>query len=547
MKCDKCGFEWQDENITACPSCGVPTSSYSGEEIYRRGVAAEREGKYRDAKRHYTTAADMGVPCAAYAVCRTIEASGERRENPDLYEFWLFTAARQDPIATFAYSEYLDRMGDTRASFRYLHAAADMGHTGAMMRLGRYYMHHGNRPGARHYFSRAAANSLRAKVYLFFLGRRRPTCVPTPPEVPDRTVEAYTIGCYALTLGVPHIAFTYLEEAASAAYLPAVESVADMCMRGQGCHRDEQKVQSYLNELGERGKTEAYIRLGDYFMSGALGGTPNPHAAYGYYLRAAEAGDTKAAVTVGDCLYDGEGVERDAETALAWYDRAAASGSAEGASRAQHLREEAQKHASDAALALSEGRDEDALRAYREAARLGHAGAIMAIGDLYLCGRGVRSSAKEAAWYYADAAARGSTKAKYRLACLYLNNHGVRFDRRRARALLETALKEGYTPAVEQLEELKTRERTYLANRMYTLSCVAYHRRDMQEVVRLRTAAARLGHARATFYLACMYDCGDGIPRDSARAALLYERASSLGFDGKARGYYSKYLHRLPR
>ncbi len=547
MKCEKCGYEWRDESLLACPSCDTPLVNYAGEDIYRRGVAAEREGKHKTAARYYAAAADSGVPCAAYAVCRTLEAAGERRENPDLYEFWLFTAAKQDPIATLAYADYLDRMGDARAAFRYLHAAADMGHTGAMVRLGRYYMRHGNRPAARHYFSRASSRSLRARVYLFFLGRRRPTYAPTPPEMPDHTVEAYTVGCYALTLDVPHIAYSCFEEAASASYPPALERAADMCMRGHGCNRDEEKVQSYLNELGEAGKTEAFVRLGDYFVSGALGGTPNTHAAYQYYLRAAKAGNATACVRVGDCLYDGDGVERDAEAALTWYDRASDVGSEEGRIRAARVRSDAEELACHAAEALKEGREEDALRDYREAARLGHTSAISALGDLYLRGIGVKASPREAAWHYADAASRGDTRAKYRLACLYLANHGVRYDKARARALLETALREGYEPAGVKLEEMKARARAYYANKLYSVSCTAYHRRDMAEVVRLRTAAARLGHARATFYLACMYDCGDGVSRDAHRAALLYERAAALGFDGKARGYYSKYLHRLPR
>ncbi len=547
MKCEKCGFEWQDDSIVVCPSCDAPLTTYAGEDIYRRGVDAEREGKHKTAAHHYAAAADRGVPCAAYAVCRTLDACGERKNNPDLYEFWLFTAARQDPIATLAYSEYLERMGDNRGAFRYLHAAADMGHTGAMVRLGRYYMKHGNRPAARHYFARAADRSLRARFYLFFLGRRRPACAPTPPEMPDGTVEAYTLGCYALTLGVPHIAYSYLEEAAAASYLPALERVAEMCMRGQGCTRDEEKVEMYLTALGEAGKTEAYVRLGDYFISGALGGTPNPTAAYGYYLRAAKEGNLAACVTVGDCLYDGDGVEKNAEEALVWYNRAAAGGSEEGAARAAKLCDDAEKLVAAAARAYADGQYETALGGYREAARLGNATAIAAIGDLYLRGCGVKRSAKEAAWHYADAAARGDTKAKYRLACLYLANHGVPFDRARARALLEIALKEGYLPAAAKLEEIKARETAYLARRLYAVSCVAYHRRDIQEVLRLRTAAARLGSGRAAFYLACMYDCGDGVARDDARAKMFFERAVALGFDGKARGYYSKYLHRLPR
>ncbi len=546
MKCEKCGYEWQDVTAVACPSCDAPLPAYAGEDIYRRGVTAEREKKLKAAARFYAAAADSGVPCAAYAVCRTLEASGERRENPDLYEFWLFTAARHDPIATLAYSDYLGRMGDERAAFRYLHVAADMGHTGAMVRLGRYYMRHGNRPAARHYFSRAKG-SIRAKIYLFFLGKNRPAVAPAAPEMPDHTVEAYTLGNYALTLGVPHIAYTYFEEAAAASYLPALEKAADMCMRGSGCTRDEEKVQSYLMELGGAGRTAAFVRLGDYFVSGALGGTPNPVAAYDCYLRAARAGNLAACVTVGDCLFDGDGVERDPEAGLAWYDKAAAGGNQDGVTRAAKVRADAASLVEKARQAVADGRDVEARAYYQDAALLGDTTAISALGDMYLSGRGAEASPKMAAWQYADAASRGDTKAKYRLACLYLINHGVRYNKRRARVLLETALSEGYTPAAAKLEEMKQKERAWYAARLYSLSCTLYHRREAQEAARVRAAAARLGHAKAMFYLACMYDCGDGVPCDRALASQLFEKATALGFDGRARGYLSKYLHRLPR
>ena len=42
-----------------------------------------------------------------------------------------------------------------------------------------------------------------------------------------------------------------------------------------------------------------------------------------------------------------------------------------------------------------------------------------------------------------------------------------------------------------------------------------------------------------------MYDCGDALPKDAARANVLYARAKLLGFDGKETGFYGKYLRGL--
>ena len=68
---------------------------------------------------------------------------------------------------------------------------------------------------------------------------------------------------------------------------------------------------------------------------------------------------------------------------------------------------------------------------------------------------------------------------------------------------------------------------------------------DHASAAKFRYAAAKLGHAKATYLLGCMYDCGDALPKDAARANVLYARAKLLGFDGKETGFYGKYLRGL--
>jgi hypothetical protein len=515
----------------------------AGEDLYARGVTAERQTKYKTAVRCYATAADLGVPCAAYAVCRCMEKSGARQGNPELYEFWLATASRTDPIAAGAYSAYLRRVGDERGALRYLRQAADRGHEDSARKLAVYYLRHGDRPAARYYIRRSSG--FRAACLRLILGREKAVYEPQTPELPDETVELYKAGTYALELELPHIAYSYFEEAAQASYLPAVEKAAEMCMRGHGTERNEEKVQKYLLELGEAGQTEAFIRLGDYFINGIFGSEPNPVAAWKLYQRAAEAGNAEGMVLLGDCLYDGNGVNRDAHAALAWYDRAAKAGSQTGAQRAARMREEALTLYTRAEKNLEQGQCTGALELLNRAAELGHAEANSLLGDCYLGGRGVKASPKRAAEHYRLAAEDGSARAMYRLGTLYLMNMGVRFDARRAQQLLEQAHLGGYHKAEEKLEELKARQEKYLADKLYSLSCVIYHRGDSREAARFRAAAAKKGQPRATYLLGCMYDCGDGVEKDASHAYALYEKARTLGFDGKARGYMSKYLHQL--
>lgn len=545
MVCNKCGYEWRGVMGESCPACGAPSELMAGEDIYARGVTAERETKFKTAMRCYAGAADLGVPCAAYAVCRCMEKSGLRQQKPDLYEFWLFTAARTDAIAAAAYAKYVKRAGDERTWLRYLRQAADMGHDESAMKVAWYYLRHGNRPAARFYLKKESG--IAAAVLLFFLGKNKPACEPHTPDLPDNTVELWNIANYALELELPHIAYTYYEEAADASYLPAIEKAAEMCMQGRGCARNEERVQKYLTELGDLGKPEAYVRLGDYYINGALGGEPNPYAAAEMYRRAAEAGRVGAMVQWGDCLLDGSGVERDSRAALTWYDRAAKEGSQVALGRAARVREKAQELFEGGEKLLRTGEFDGAVKQLTRAAEMGYAEADCLLGDCALAGRGMKASAKAAAEHYRSAAMQGNVRGMYRLGTLYMMNEGVRFDARLAEKLLQAAARGGYAQATEKLEALRARKQKYLARKMYAVSCAIYHRGEHAEAARYRAVAAKMGHGRAAYLLGCMYDCGDGVVKDAEKAREYYELARRLGYDGKAAGMMSKYLHRLPR
>lgn len=539
MKCRECGFEWSGQE-NECPACGakVAVPAVSGEEIYRRAITAEREGKLATAMRSYAAAADLGVPLAAYCVCRCLD----RRENPDLYEFWLMTASFNDPIAAAAYAAYLGRAGDEIASFRMWHRAAEMGSEEARMKLARYYIRHKNRPAARYYLNRVRGNFF-ATVLLFFL-RKKPEYAPKTPEAPDTTVEMYTAGMYAERLGLPHIAFSYYRVAADAAYLPAVERVADMYMKGQGASQDIREVRKYLMQLGAAGKTDAYLRLADYYETGVFEGDPNPSAAVELYRLAAEAGDTRGMVLLGDRLADGSGVAENPEEALAWYAKAASNGSEEGKKRGEKLKRDAETAYRTATDLLASAPDK-AVEQLTFAAKTGHAEALTALGDCYAEGIGTKKNISCAMDLYLRAAEQGNLRALYRMGCLYMQNDGVRFNARLARACLVNARNKGYTPAEEALAALDARRRKYTADKLYAVSCTLYHRGEHAEAARYRYAAAKLNHPRATYLLGCMCECGDGVERDDARAKQLYARALALGFDGRNNGFYGKYLRRL--
>ncbi len=545
MKCNVCGTTWQDISQYSCPECGCMVDATEEEDSYAQGVEAEKQGKYKTATAHYSLSADLGNPLAAYSVCRTMEKSGEKQKDPRLYEFWLSYAAESDVIAAAAYAKYLWQKGDEPKALQYYIWAAERGHEASILRLGKYYFSHGNRPAARYYFDKA--KGFGATFMRLITLKKATSYPPAPPEMPDDTVEVFTTGEYAMGLGLPHIAFFYYERAAEAAYVPAIRKVADMCMQGRGTKRDEDKVVRYLTELGEAGDTDAYIRLGEYFESGLLGGEPDSHIAFEKYMLAANAGDLQGILLVGDFLHDGNGVEKNIQEALLWYERGAKAGSKMAADRIGQIKRKAEGVIETGLLALAAGEGTKAFHSFSCAVEMGNIPALVYLGDCYMTGKGVERNLKTAAHYYEAAAEKGSAFGKYRLGVLYMNNMGVKWNAKKARAYLTEALDGGVSKAQQALELLHKRKQAYLAQKVYSVSCTIYHRGDTAQAAKFRHVATKMGHARAGYLLGCMYDCGDGVAKDSVRAEALHEQARRRGFDGRALGWWGKYLHHLPR
>jgi hypothetical protein len=52
---------------------------------------------------------------------------------------------------------------------------------------------------------------------------------------------------------------------------------------------------------------------------------------------------------------------------------------------------------------------------------------------------------------------------------------------------------------------------------------------DKKYAISWLNTAVTLGHAQATFQLACLYQIGSDVPKDPQKATLLYEQAAKLG------------------
>jgi hypothetical protein len=126
-------------------------------------------------------------------------------------------------------------------------------------------------------------------------------------------------------------------------------------------------------------------------------------------LRAAEAGDHQAEVSVGWRLMTGDGIDIDKTAAVGWLRRAAQAGSAEG----QLYLGVAYQNGDGVACDIVE-----AIRWYREAAAQGHPGAQFNLGNLSRDGEGLRLDRDNARVFFEAAARQGHAGAAYNLAWL---------------------------------------------------------------------------------------------------------------------------------
>ncbi len=188
------------------------------------------------------------------------------------------------------------------------------------------------------------------------------------------------------------------------------------------------------------------------------------------WQRLAERGMARAQNNLGVMYDKGQGVARDARTAVSWFSRSAEGGMAAGQSNLSVMFANGDGVPQD---------DREALAWAARAAERGYAPAQYDLGRMFEQGRGTAADPAQAARWYQQAANQGHTQAQFQLATLYEGGSGLAQDSGAALSWLRQA--------------------------------------------------ADGGHAEAQFALAVRLENGDGIAADPASAVSLYRRAAGQG------------------
>ena len=572
MVCSRCKKEWDfAKSGHLCPDCATPAPlpADEAEEVFRRAVRLEQDGKADEAfplysrlaaaghrpgqeeqarcldegigtARDYARAADgyllaveSGSERAAFRLGRLLLRHPRVGAERGTAAFWLRTAVafgNMDAALLLAGSG--ERCGLSEAErLAFLDIAARGGVPAAIRRLGRAYL-----------FGRGVPKDAGAALWVYGL-LPRPSALrlflirrlfknPTPKEPTVAGLGApaavlFSLGEEARNQGfcttALHLYLLATEKGSTEAALRAAEAY----LSGAGTPIDRAVAERLYLEAEARGSSEAGLVLGR--MTEERG---ELEAAERHYLAAAEHGMTEHWNTLGEfyCRHDKNG--SGARRAVPWLRRAAEGGCAPAAEK---LREINARLSDTYARAIAAQEAGDVCEAYallENAAALGHADALSDLGYCLQKGIGCVQDHRAAARAYLGAVEAGSEAARINLAVCYMNGLGIARDFAAAKRLLATVAKPYRETARRLLERIEADRAAKRAHRLYIAAAAVYHRGDVDGALRLRLAAARAGSPRAAYMIGCHFEFGDGVALDRERAASWYTRAAEGGFLG---------------
>lgn len=300
-------------------------------------------------------------------------------------------------------------------------------------------------------------------------------------------------------------------------------------------------------KLPERKKTYLQYRIGKMYLAGL--GTDQDYKTAALWLdRAADKSHKYAQYTLAGLYAKGQGVERDLKRAFSLYHASAiqgnpyasyelakmfrdGTGTKKSAGQAEeHFQDafsgfqvlEEQSHDDKLQYRLgqmlyqgigTEGDEEEAVRYWQQAAKLGNVNAQYALGKFWL-DTGTGDVQQAAAWLE-KAANAGNTSAQYVLAKLYLEGRLGEKDVEKAGKLFQKAAEQGNGFAAYRLGRL------YLEGEEIP--------KDMVAAVWWLTEAAEQELPFAQYTLGCLYLKGEEIPRDMAKAVAWLQKAALQG------------------
>ncbi len=455
--------------FTQAVDAGFPVAEYILGRLYDEGQSVPHDPV--KAIELYQKSSKKGYSPAQYALgCMYYFGEAcEKNDSEALY--WLLKAADEwedpDIYITLAliFKDSMDEdIRDEKKAFEYIKKAEEMGEVNAYNLLGCLYESgcgvQQDYDMAFHYYKLAAENGIEM-AYLnlgsFYLNG----IAVTKDEI--KAVEYFQYGanvknlyclnalgmCYKNGIGVMQNyerAFELFFEAALAGNFAGEVNVGFAYFEGQGVLADKVEARKWFTLSAEHGCSKAMAMLGYYEEIGILNVEPDVHAAFEWYLKAAEVGDDPNIMwMVGNCYFQGLlDVTIDHCTAFNWYLKAAELGHATSQN--------------NVACAYIKGEIVDydyvlATEWFEKAVSQDDMYALNNYGEIMLKGDGIQQDIKRAFYMIKKSAEMGYAEAQFNLGVCYFEGWGTLRNLDEALKCLINANNAGVSNALEYLQK----------------------------------------------------------------------------------------------
>lgn len=363
-------------------------------------------------------------------------------------------------------------------------------------------------------------------------------------EQHDRLAMCLLGDCYRLgycTEKNPEAAFENYLESANAGLYAAMAELANCYRIGFGTAPNTQKALEWAQKAANAGNSRGMVILAWLYRDAP---SLQDYGKMRYWLeKSAERGDPNAQCDLGVMYTKGHGVRQDYTKAKEFFEKAADKGNETALFNLGCMYDTGTGVTRDYAKAAE---------LYQKAADRGNPFAMGNLGTFYKIGRGVPQNAAKAAELYQQASDRNNAVATCNLASLYEKGNGVPQDNAKAFALYKKAESMGKCDYLAlcncYINGLGT-ERNFDLALQYAIG--AYEKDGVSKEqtgknliiiannakandpgynrVPIYTKAIELGSVDAMLALARMYESGDGVAQDMAKAESCYKDAARAG------------------
>lgn len=373
-------------------------------------------------------------------------------------------------------------------------------------------------------------------------------------KLPERkkTYLQYRIGkMYLAGLGTDQsyeTAALWLDRAAEKSHKYAQYTLAGLYAKGQGVEKDLKHAFELYHASAIQGNPYASYELAKMFRDGTgtvkSAGQAEEHfqnAFSGFLVLEEESHDDKLQYRLGQMLYQGIGTERDEEEAVRFWQQAAKLGNVN-----------AQYALGKFWLDTGTGDVQQAAAWLEKAANAGNTSAQYVLAKLYLEGRLGEKDVEKAGKLFQKAAEQGNGFAAYRLGRLYLEGEEIPKDMVAAVWWLTEAAEQelpfaqytlGYlylkgeeiprdmAKAVAWLQKAALQGNEYAQYRLGSLYLLGEDvPQDLEEAIRWLELSADQGNQYAQYALGKLFLYGQpGMPRDKEKAVLFLEASAAQG------------------